>query len=331
MMGIVMVAWFRYSKQRLFNVLMVLSLVAAVFGQGATPYLRQVAYLLIAPIGDGGMYLVTSLKFAGGGSPELSSDEVRAVQDENEQLRQQVIKLERDVLVEREDRRRELEAVQRLRAAFDPRDDLPCELIPARVTAADSLPYRDGRVLNVGSSRGAAVGAPVLSRLLMTDRLKEMPPNLAVLTTSALVGRLESAGPFTARLQLLTDPGFILSGKLLRRIDPNRPRLIKVLIKGEAAEEPLTDRNNMAIRALASGDGAGGMVIKGIAEHEKVQPGDWFVTADDDPYLRREVRVGVVDDVRPRADDHSFVQVRVRPFEDLGALRDVYIVYWKPF
>jgi cell shape-determining protein MreC len=324
-----MVAWLRYTKKRLLIVLMAASVLAAVFGRGVTSSLRGAAHVLIAPLGDGGMYLVTSLRSGAGGSPLLSTDEARRIIEENEQLRRQLDEVERGWLVERQERQRELAAVQGIHAAFQPSPDLPCELIPARVVATDSLPYTRGKTLNVG--RSAVPGAPVLTRLLATDRTKEMPPRLAVVTASALVGRIESAGPFTAHMQLVSDSGFSVRGRLLRRIDPARPRQIKVLKRGSAADEPLSERNNAPVPVLASGDGAGGLRAQDVNAYENIQPGDWLVTADDDPYLRREIRVGVVEEVSPQGNDRRFVQVRIRPFEDLSALRDVYVVYWKPF
>jgi cell shape-determining protein MreC len=169
----------------------------------------------------------------------------------------------------------------------------------------------------------------VLARLLLTDRAKEMPPNLAVMSTSALVGRIESAGPFTARLLLLSDPSFTIRARILRRIDPARTRWVKVLTKGAAADEPLTEQNNAPVPVLAAGDGAGGLVADATT-YANILPGDRLVTADDDPYLRREVRIGVVEEVVVRPENHQQVVVRVRPLEDLAALRDVYILYWKP-
>ncbi len=312
------------------GVLMALSMLTAVFGRGITSPLRHMALVLIAPLGDGGMYVVTSLKSgAAGDRPELSPAEVRRLQQENEDLRWQLAAMERQFARERAENQERLAAIQRFRASFVPGEDLPCELIPARVVAADALPYSQGRAVNRGTYSGAAAGAPVVSRLLVTDRSKEMPRKLAVVTASALVGCLESAGKFSARLQLVTDPGFRVQARVLRRIDPNVPRWVRVLKPGAAAEEPLTARNNVPVPVLAVGDGAGGLTAE-ASEQENILPGDWLVTSGDDEHLRTEVPIGVVEEVRVRPEDHRFVKVRVRPFEDLAALRDVFIVYWKP-
>ena len=326
-----MAGWLRYSKRRLFIALVVLSMAAAVFGRGLTSYLRQAAQIAIAPAGDLGMYVVTSLK-AGAGDRQsrgLSSAEIHQIIEDNRQLRAQLIEEEES---HRQAERRlaaDLENIQAIRRSFHPREDIPYELMPARVVAMDSLPYRQGRVVNVGTSGGVVRGAPAVSRLLMTDRSKEMPPRLAVLTASALVGRLESAGPFTARLQLVTDSNFAVRARVRRQIDPDHPRQVRVLLRGAAGIETLTERNNLPVGVLACGDGARGLTADAPA-HENVLPGDWLVTADDDPYLRTEIRIGVVTEVNARPDDPGSVTLRVRPFEDLASLRHVYILYWKP-
>jgi cell shape-determining protein MreC len=327
-----MAVWLRYSKRRLLGVLMTLSLATALFGQRPASYLRQALHVIIAPFGDGGMYVVTSLKTGTGDKKtrNLSTAEIHALQDENEQLRQQNEEMEYRLAAQQRDSREQMEALQHLvRGSFQPRDDIPCELIPAQVVAADSLPYREGRMVNRGTYGGATVGAPVLTRLLKTDRSKELPANLAVVTASALVGRIESGGPFTAYVRLVTDPGFQLQGRILRRIDPNLQRWIKVLAKGAAADEPLSEQNNRPVVVQATGDGKGGLVATSY-DYEKILPGDWLMTADNDAYLRASVRVGTVEEVEPLPSAPGQVRLRVKPFENLEALRDVFIVYWKP-
>ena len=330
-MALAMTAWFRYTKKRLLVALMVLSLLTAVFGQRLVSPLRSAVHMLIAPLGDAGMYMVTSLKAYSGSrdAAGLSTAEIRQLVQDNEQLRRQLDEMEWRLSQGEARHRQEIEAIQGIRSSFGPHGDLPCELIPARVIAADSLPYSKGRLLNQGSYHGAAAGGPVLSRLLMTDCSKEMPPQLAVVTASALVGRLDWAGPFTSRVQLITDSNFALRGKIRRQLDPNRPRRILILRERAAADERLTKANNLPVPVLAVGDGQGYMVAE-AAESEKIEPGDWLTTADDDPYLRTEVRVGAVEEVRVKPDDRLHVRLRVRPFVDLSSLRNVFIVYWKP-
>ncbi len=323
----------KLSKRSTLTILLIVSVLTTVLGHSLADWVRTKAHMFIAPLGDGGMYIVTSLKSSGGArqANRLSTAEIERLAEENVQLRNQLVEADRRQGVEAEQWRRKLEEVQALRrSSFLPKDDVPCELIPARVVAIDSLPYGQMRVANRGAASGVRDGEPVLARLLMTDRSKELPGNLAVITSSALVGRITArgAGPFTSQLQLVTDSGFDLDGRIIRRIYPNHPRQIQVLSQGVAALEKLAPANNAPVPVTARGDGAGGMIIKNVGDYHSIQPGDWLMTQGDDPYLRTELRVGTVVDVKP-ADSHH-VTLRVVPFADLDALRDVYIVHWKP-
>jgi cell shape-determining protein MreC len=290
--------------------------------------------MFVAPLGDGGMYIVTSLKSGGDlkAARRLSDTEVERVMAENQQLKGQLAEADRRAMVEAARWRQQMETLQGLKSSFVPRDaNLPCELIPARVVAIDSLPYGQMRVINRGRASGAQEGEPVLSRLLMTDRSKELPGNLAVISSSALAGCITplGAGPFTSQIQLVTDSGFEINCRVVRQIDPNRPRQIQVLSQGAAAMEKLSPANNAPVIVSARGDGAGGMIVKDVGDYHNIQPGDWLMTNGDDPYLRTEIRIGTVTEVRP-SDSHH-VTLRIAPAVNFAAMRDVYIVHWKPF
>lgn len=323
----------KLSKRSTLTILLIVSVLTTVLGHSLADWVRSKAHMFITPLGDGGMYIVTSLKSSGNSraARNLSTAEIERLVSENLQLRNQLVEADRRQVVESQQWRQKMEEVQALRlSSFVPKDDVPCELIPARVVAIDSMPYGQMRVTNRGGASGVRDGEPVLERLLMTDRSKELPGNLAVITSSALVGRItpRGAGPFTSQLQLVTDSGFDIDCRVVRRIDPNRPRQIQVLSQGVAALEKLGPANNAPVPVTARGDGAGGMIVKNVGDGYNVQPGDWLMTQGDDPYLRTEVRIGTVVDVKP-ADSHH-VTLRVAPFADLGTLRDVYIVHWKP-
>lgn len=303
------------------------SIALALFGRGVTGRMRSLAQMLIAPLGDGGMYVVSALKSIDRG-PTISPTEALALRHENEQLRLQLVEMEQRYAEQAGAHRHQLEQLQQIRSsAFVPRQDNPCELIHARVGAGDGLSYGNWRVLNRGGD--GIAHSPVLSRMLITDRSKGIPPNLAVITSSALVGRIASSGAFTSKIQLVTDRGFAIRGRIVRLIDPEKPRLIMSNKPGEAGMVVLTDFNNR-LEVLARGDGVSGLVIEDVPESERVLAGDWLVTSDDDLHLRTEVRIGVVEEVTVNPSDRRFTTVKVRPFADLSTLRDVYIVYWKP-
>jgi len=200
------------------------------------------------------------------------------------------------------------------------------ELIPAVVVGRESLPYGRTRLLNAGLSQGAAVGAGVTTRRLLTDRSKRLPRNVATISATALVGRVIDAGRFTARLQTVTDPGFEVAAKIRRVIDPANPRKITVTAGG-AGEQVLTPANNVRIPVQARGDGRGKMLVRDVNAYHNIRPGDLLVAAGDDAFLPVQARIGkvveVIDDPRRRG---LFVSLRVAPSADLAALREVYIV-----
>ncbi|NLW87474.1 MAG: rod shape-determining protein MreC [Planctomycetes bacterium] len=315
------------SKSRVFAIMMIVSVVLMMLGPGATGSMRNFAQMLIAPIGDGGMYVVSALKPVSN-SGGISPTDALQLRHENDQLRLQLVEAQHRLALQNAEHRREMLDVQEIRtSAFSPREDNPCELIPARVVAGDALPYGKWRVVNRGSDD--MEGSPVLSRLLITDRSKSIPRNLAVITSSALVGTVAESGAFTSRIQLVGDKGFHIRGRIIRHVDPAKPRLIMSNRPGAAGVVTLDETNNR-LEVLAHGDGVSGLIIEAVAECEKVMPGDWLVTSDAEPHLRTEVRIGVVQEVIVNPADRRFVTVKVKPFVDPATLRDVYIVYWKP-
>jgi cell shape-determining protein MreC len=166
----------------------------------------------------------------------------------------------------------------------------------------------------------------VTTRQLITNRAKWMPPRLAVVSHSALVGRILEAGAFTARLQLLTDRGYQVHGRIRRIISPNRTRMITVTAGDMPRTAPLTPANNEPIDVIARGDGARRLVVEDVKEYHNVQPGDLLVTATHEENLPTEIHVGkVVEVTRDRKDPHR-VRVFVQPHADLESAREVFIL-----
>jgi cell shape-determining protein MreC len=140
-----------------------------------------------------------------------------------------------------------------------------------------------------------------------------------------LVGRIDEAGAYTARLQLLTDRGFQMAGRIRRNIDPARPRMVTVMEAG-AAVVPLTPENNKEIEVIARGDGSSGMVVEYVKAYHNVLAGDLLVTSGEEAILPTEINVGVVTEVRPDAKDPHRSTLVVRPHADLDSLREVFVV-----
>lgn len=247
----------------------------------------------------------------------LSGKDAQKLMKENQELRNQLMAMEG-----------ELDRMQRIyndyNHLYGPIPFGQWEVIPARVVTADSLPYGQERWVNAGHREGAQAGAGVTTRRLLTDRSKALPPGLATIAGSTLVGRLTSAGAFTARLQLVTDEAFSLRGLIQRNIDG---RLITITSGMGATETPLTQQNDYPVYAEAAGDGRGGLVIRDVNAYHHVKPGDYLLAAGDDAFMPARIVVGVVSEV---IDDPKrkglFVEVRVKPLVDLESLREVYLV-----
>jgi len=268
------------------------------------------------------MYLATAMKMAF--APEgLSPEQARQLDRENALLRGLAAYWK-----DQADRyRRRVDGLITFQKSYGPIEDLQCELIPARVVAEDSLPYGQTRSLNVGQKDKAVARAPVISAepVLLTDRSKALPTRLAVVTGSALVGRLSQADAFTSSMMLITDRAFSTRARMLRIVDARNPRKIVVTTGGQAAEEDLSVDNNSLIEVEARGDGAGGLVIGDVSEYHNIRSGDMLLTAED-RYLPLPVRIGRVYKVQKDPKHPLRVIVWVRPAADLESLRDVYIV-----
>lgn len=312
-----------WSKRRTLLLALAISILAIVMGRSAAAPLRNAADFLLAPVGDAPMYAATALKSLGGEEPVGRSTraDLERLRSENAYLRQLAGHWQR----QEEIQKRRAEELANFQALYRPAADLACELIPARVVGSAGLPYHRARMLRTPLPRSGYEGSPVTARTLLTDRAKALPPRLAVVTGSALVGRIAEAGAYTARLQLLTDRGYKMTGRVRRIIDPANPRMVTVM-EGTAAVVPLTPENNKEISVNAHGDGAGAMVVEHVKAYQNVLPGDLLVTSGDEAALPTEINVGVVTEVRLESKDPHCVTLLVSPHAKLESLREVFIV-----
>ena len=313
------------SRQRLLAVLMLASAAGTMAGPAVWRPLRNLAGLALPPVGDGLIYLATALANQRdlAGRPSFSQDEAHRKAEENKLLR-----LQRDALVRKlHATKRRIADIQNIRTRlYGPRRDLPVELIPARIVARDPLPYTATGVVNVGSRRGADAGDLVTVRRVLTDRSKVLPGQFAVITASALVGRLTETHAFTGRLQLITDPGFRIPVVVRRLVDPAKPRRITVESPGRPSEVLLTPTNaEVKVGSPAKGDGRFGMVIRQVKALHGIQAGDQVLTRDG--MVGAPIPIGVVQSVQPDPDKPGvFVTLHVQPQVSLATVQQVYIV-----
>lgn len=309
----------RITKRHVLVVMIVVSCVTVALGRGTAETLRHLLGPILAPLGDAGMYLTIAMRtnIAAASDPGMSAEEQADLRRRCETLRDYALYWKQAS----ENAQRQLDALLGFQKSYGPARGLPCELIPARVVGEASLPYDQARSLNVGRESGAGPGELVLA----TDRSKAMPSELAVVASSGLVGQVISAGPFSARMMLVTDRRFRTRARIRRIPDPDHPREIRLTDEGRARVEVLNEQNNRPITVEAAGDGAGGLVIADVWRYDNVLPGDLVVAAEG-PLLPLEVRLGSVHEVRADPKHPDRVIISVRPGTDLGTLRDVFIV-----
>ena len=168
----------------------------SLLGPGFSAWLRGLVGPVLAPLGEGGMYLTTTIERRTErlGQRAVSPGEAQRLMESNAELERRLTAAEGEWA-------RLLAQQQQMQRLYGVIPYGQWELIPARVVAVDSLPYGQTRLLNVGRSRGAAPGESVTTRRLLTDRSKRLPAGVAAIAASALAGRIVEAGPFTAQMQ----------------------------------------------------------------------------------------------------------------------------------
>jgi cell shape-determining protein MreC len=307
----------RISKQSILVVLMLLSVVSILLGPAAGQALRERTMWILPPAEAG----TVVAKWGNDKVNDLTADnisqaEARRLKVQNEALQSKVDALAAQLT----DRQEQLRKVQQLRnLSFGPIEDIPCELIPARVVAGDSQVYGQTRVVNVRSARKGLAVTTDRSKALAPNRLSAiaLPPNLEALSSSVLVGRLVESGAFSARMQMVTDRDFNIRARIQRKIDPNH---------ADQSRRVLTDANIGLINVNAVGDGKDSLTVTSVKESDHVLPGDWLVTCSDDPLLPAQIHVGEVVEVKPDPRRGGFVNLKIKPSADTDTLREVFVV-----
>ncbi|MBT3200774.1 MAG: hypothetical protein HN350_12750, partial [Phycisphaerales bacterium] len=226
--------------------------------------------------------------------------------------------------------------IQKIRSTFGAQL-ANCELIPARVVLGDALPYGQSQTVYSGTIRGVEPGMRVID--VLTDRSKALPGGDQMraitgysaesgkpLAGSILIGWVEAAGSFTARVRLVTDKKFKVQALLHRRINPQAPRRVTVKTPDGPTVEVLTRKNNHLIPVTLSGDGERGMVTESIPREHNIRPGDWLWSMGRSAKLPIRLRIGKVTEVIELTKNPNFVTAKVIPASDLGSLQDIFIV-----
>jgi cell shape-determining protein MreC len=327
---------FRLSKKRVLIAMLVVAIATSLLGSWVGDILRMPATCALAPVSDFIRASTSAFKsaMADREEPPMSASEAARLRKELDQWRSAA-----EVCSQRGLRWwQKYREVQGTRNAYGGALK-KCELIPARVILGDALPYGQSETVNEGTILGVKKGMRVID--VLTDRSKALPADDRMRAITAfspvegkpiadcvLVGWVEAAGSFTARIRLVTDKRFKIGARLQRRIDPNNPRKVTAMTREGPTEKILTrhDKELIYISVTLSGDGERGLVTDDIQKGHNIRVGDWLWTTGLSGKLPVQSRIGEVVSVEQSDNNPNFVVAKVAPAAELGALRDILIV-----
>ena len=326
---------FRLSKKRVLVAMLVAAVVTSLLGTLVSDMLRMPAACALAPVSDFVKASTSAFKsaMANREEPVMSAAEAARLRKELDQWKSAAQTYAGRATYWWNKHR----SIQKIRNTYGALQK-QCELIPARVILGDALPYGQSQTVAKGTIHGVEKGMRVID--VLTDRAKALPADdrMRAITDyspvagkpiagSVLVGWVEAAGSFTARVRLVTDKRFKIEAVLHRKIDPANPRKILDKTPDGPTVTILTSRNNRLIKVMLSGDGERGLITTDdIPKDHNIRAGDWLWTIGRSAKLPVRLRIGEVVSVAQSARKPNFVTVRVAPAAELGALRDVFIV-----
>jgi cell shape-determining protein MreC len=211
----------------------------------------------------------------------------QAIIDENLALKQQVSRLQMQI--------EHLSALAGERKQLGKFEDL-CDRYT--VNSADS-----------GNRGSLALGG------ILTGLHKEQP----VLYSAGLVGWIDSAGVAGARVRLITDAGFTVTGRFVRFLGAD----------GSIKEVQVSD-----FVPIVAGTGLGDMVIGNLPYDDvskTLHVNDWVVLADEVwPSAVQGMHLGRIVSIGRLERQPLFAEIHVVPASDLTRLRDVWVLMRSP-
>lgn len=288
------------SKVRVFALLLGLSLVAAVMPPALTASFSNVMQVLVplqhamsAVVPEGSNYV-----------EPLDAEAVEKLIAENIVQLNQIASMSARIL-ELEQTNRELTRIRGL--------GLPTgRLIPARVVAGDSLPWRESKLIDRGTLRGIRKRQKVHSNqlTLAAGQGHAIRGGMSILAGETYVGEIVDVSTHTARLMLVTDP-------------QSTPLWVRIARKADAESIGPPEM-------LLKGIGDGRMRIEDVSysdvESGKINVGDIVVTTGEDSRLPLFVAVGKIVEIKRDDDNAVLYKLTVEPILDLDRLRRVFVL-----
>ncbi len=125
-----------------------------------------------------------------------------------------------------------------------------------------------------------------------------LKPDMAVITSDGVVGKVRDVFPHTAQVLAVNDPSSG-AGVILEKT---------------------------RIRGILRGDVSGRLEVVGILADQRIQPGEHVLTAGGDLIFPRGLAVGVVDKVVRDPDRDAFIDVILKPAAHLDRLDEVLVI-----
>jgi|GEM_PF-1756616 len=325
---------FRLSKKRVLFALLVIAGATSLLRSWVSDVLRMPAACALAPVSDFVKASTSAFKsaMADREAPVMSAAEAARLRREVDQWRS-AAQARSWGEIHWWDKYRRIQNTLNAYGASLKR----CELIPARVILGEALPYGRSQTVAKGTVHGIEKGMRVVD--VLTDRSKALPADDRMraitgfspasgkpIAGSVLVGWVESAGSFTARIRLVTDKRFAIDAWLQRKIDPGNPRKVTVMTSEGPTEKTLTRNDNRLVKVNLSGDGERGLITDTIPKAHNIRAGDWLWTIGRSAKLPVRLRIGEVTTVVKSVKNPNFVIAKVAPAAKLGRLRDIFIV-----
>ncbi len=125
-----------------------------------------------------------------------------------------------------------------------------------------------------------------------------LKPDMAVITTAGIVGKVRDVFPHTAQVLAVNDPSSG-AGVILEKT---------------------------RIRGILKGDAEGRLEVVGILADERIQPGEKVLTAGGDQIFPRGLPAGVVEKIVRDPVRDGFIDVYIRPEAQLDGLDEVLVI-----
>ncbi|MCL2135949.1 MAG: rod shape-determining protein MreC [Coriobacteriia bacterium] len=197
----------------------------------------------------------------------LSNSEIEAMQDENAYLRSEVIRLQE---YEQE--------VERLSELYGLSDVYGLEAVGARVISRSTDPWNRTITINKGTNAGVRVGMPVMS-------------------ANGVIGRIQSAGPISAVVLLITDQS---SG-------------VAVYLQATRTD------------GVMEGSSDGTLFLRYIGLDVNVEPGMTIVTSGLGGVYPKGIPVGTVQSVSFLPSD-IYQTITIKPLDRVGSFEEVLVI-----